>query len=197
MKNGYGLDEIVKNTISLVYTRIFYNGARLLRRPIYVRGKKFLQYGKGFTTGYSCRLEMFNTGVGGAKKLIIGRNCKIGDYVHIAAGENVTIGDNCLIASKIFISDINHGDYSGVFEYSSPCIPPDNRSLYTRPVSIGNNVWIGENVCILPGVKVGDGCIIGANSVVNKDIPQNSIAVGSPARVIKKFDEKKKMWIQV
>lgn len=170
MKNGYGLGEIFKNAISLIYAKVFYKGARLIRRPIYVRGKNFLQYGEGLTTGYSCRLEMFDTGVGGVKKLIIGRNCKIGDYVHIAAGEKVTIGDNCLMASKIYISDINHGDYSGTFEHSSPDIPPDSRALYTRPVSIGNNVWIGENVCILSGVTIGDGCVIGANSVVNKDV---------------------------
>lgn len=194
MKNGYGLNEIFKNSISFVYTKIFYKGARLIRRPIYVRGKKFLQYDKGFTTGYSCRLEMFDTGVGGDKKLIIGKNCKIGDYVHIAAGEKVNIGDNCLAASKIFISDINHGDYSGTFEYSSPDIPPDKRKIFTKPVSIGNNVWIGENVCILWGVKIGDNCIIGANSVVNKDIPKNSIVAGSPAKILKRYNINTNKW---
>lgn len=194
MKNGYGLGEIIKNGISLAYTKIFYKGARLIRRPIYVRGKRFLQYGKGFTTGYSCRLEMFDTGIGRDKKLIIGEKCKIGDYVHIAAGESVTIGDNCLMASKIYISDINHGDYSGIFEYSSPDSPPDSRPLFTKPVSIGNNVWIGENVCILAGVKIGDGCIIGANSVLTKSIPDNCIAVGNPAKIIKKYNREIKSW---
>ncbi|GAA0083719.1 DapH/DapD/GlmU-related protein [Clostridium sp. CTA-7] len=194
MKNGYGLGEMFTNAISLIYTKIFYKGARLIRRPIYVRGKKFLRYDEGFTTGYSCRLEMFDTEVGGDKKLIVGKNCKIGDYVHIAAGERVTIGENCLMASKIYISDINHGDYSGNFEYSSPDTPPDDRTLYTKPVSIGNNVWIGENVCILPGVNIGNGCIIGANSVVNRDVPDNCIVAGVPAKVIKKYDKYTKKW---
>lgn len=197
MKNGYGLGEIFKNSIALVYTRIFFKGARLIRRPIYVRGKKFLQYGEGFTTGYGCRLEMFDIEDGKDKKLTIGKNCKIGDYVHIAAGKKVIIGDNCLMASKIYISDINHGDYSGMFEYSSPDIPPDARKLYTKPVSIGNNVWIGENVCILSGVNIGSGCIIGANAVVNKDIPDNCIVVGVPAKVIKKYNSKVKQWIKI
>ncbi len=188
MKNGYGGGEIFKSAISLAYTKIFYKGARLIRRPIYVRGKKFLQYGAGLTTGYSCRLEMFDTKIGDDKKLIIGSNCKIGDYVHIAAGEKVIIGDNCLMASKIYISDISHGEYSNIDEHSSPNVIPDNRPLYTRPISIGNNVWIGENVCVLLGVKIGDGCIIGANSVVNRDIPDNCIAAGSPAIVVKKFN---------
>ncbi|GCD09733.1 DapH/DapD/GlmU-related protein [Clostridium tagluense] len=194
MKNGYGLGEIFKNAIALFYTKIFYKGARLIRRPIYVRGKKFLQYGEGLTTGYGCRLEMFDTGVGEVKKLVIGKNCKLGDNVHIAAGENVTIGDNCLMASKVYISDVNHGDYSGIVEYSSPDISPDNRQLYTRTVSIGNNVWIGENVCILPGVTIGDGCIIGANSVVNRGVLNNCMIAGSPARVIKKYDDKARQW---
>ncbi|MBU3127157.1 DapH/DapD/GlmU-related protein [Clostridium tagluense] len=197
MKNGYGLGEIFKNAISVVYTKIFYKGARLIRRPIYVRGKKFLQYGEGFTTGYSCRLEMFDTGVGAYKKLIIGKNCKIGDYVHIAAGEKVTIGDNCLMASKIFISDSNHGDYLGIVDYSSPDIPPDNRPIYTKPVTVGNNVWIGENVCILLGVKIGDGCIIGANSVVNRDVLDNCMVAGSPARILKRYNLNSAKWEKI
>jgi acetyltransferase-like isoleucine patch superfamily enzyme len=197
MKNGYGIGEIIKNSISLIYTKVFYTGARLIRRPIYVRGKRYLKYGTGFTTGYNCRLEMFDTGTSKDTKLILGENCKIGDYVHIAAGERVTVGDNCLIASKVYISDIIHGDYSGNFEHSSPEIPPDNRPLYTNPVSIGNNVWIGENVCILLGVTIGDGCIIGANAVVNKDIPDNCIAVGSPAKVVKIYDDNLEAWVKV
>lgn len=175
---------------------MFYKGARLIRRPIYVRGKRFLKYGEGFTTEYNCRLEIFDTGIGEDKKLIIGKNCKIGNCVHIASGEKVTIGDNCLMAYKVYISDINHGDYSGIFEYSSPDVPPDNRPLYTKPVFIGNNVWIGENVCILPGVKIDDGCIIGANSIVNKNVSNNCIIAGSPAKVIKKWDADKNVWIK-
>lgn len=194
MKNRYSLGERFKNIIAFIYTKIFYKGARLIRRPIYVRGKNFLSYGNGFTTGYNCRLEMFDIGVGRDKKLIIGCNCKIGDYVHIAAGEKVKIGDNCLMASKIYISDISHGDYSGELEYSSPNTSPDSRTLYTRPVEIGNNVWIGENVSILPGVKIGDGCIIGANSVVNRNISNNCIVAGVPARVIKKYDKNTMKW---
>jgi acetyltransferase-like isoleucine patch superfamily enzyme len=196
MVNSYGIEELFNNVISFIYTKLFYNGARLIRRPIYVRGKKFLQFSEGFTTGYNCRIEMFDTGVGGSKKLLIGKNCKIGDYVHIAAGEKVTIGDNCLLASKIYISDISHGNYSDTDDASSPHVPPDERKLFTKPIQIGDNVWIGENVCILSGVEIGNGCIIGANAVVNKNIPPNSIAVGSPARVVKKYDEEKKHWIQ-
>ncbi|MGH4052327.1 MAG: DapH/DapD/GlmU-related protein [Clostridium sp.] len=197
MKNGYGFGEIFKNGISLIYTKIFYKGARLIRIPIYVRGKKFLGYGEGFTTGYSCRLEMFDALECQEKKIVIGKNCKIGDYVHISAGESVTIGDNCLMASKIFISDSSHGNYSVGTDISSPDTAPDSRPLHTKAVSIGNNVWIGENVCILLGVNIGDGCIIGANSVVNRDIPSNCIAVGMPAKIIKKYDSELDQWVKM
>lgn len=197
MKNGYGLGEIIKNSISLVYTKIFFKDARLVRRPIYIRGKKFLSYRKGFTTGYGCRLEMFNIHGNNNPKLIIGTNCKIGDYVHIAAGERVTIGDNCLFASKIYISDISHGDYSNTENASNPNTPPDERTLSTKPVTIGDNVWLGDNVCILPGVKIGNGVVVGANAVVNKDIPDGCIAVGAPVKIVKEFDSKLNVWKKV
>lgn len=194
--NGYGIGEIINNAISLIYTKIFYHGARLIRRPIYVRGRRFLKFGKGFTTGYNCRIEMFDIGVDGTKKLLIGRNCKIGDYVHIAAGEKVIIGDSCLLASKIYISDISHGNYSDTADVESPEIPPDERKLFMKPVQIGDNVWIGENVSILPGVTIGNGCIIGANTVVTKDIPDACIVVGNPGKIIKKYNIEMNSWVK-
>lgn len=197
MRNGYGLGEIIKNSISLIYTKVFYKGARLIRRPIYVRGKKYFKYGEGFTTGYNCRIEMFDTGKGKEKKLVLGKNCKIGDYVHIAVGEEVVIGDNVLIGSKVLISDLNHGNYGGEEVQCNPNIPPDNRHINTKPISIGDNVWIGDNVCILQGVKIGNGCVIGANSVVNKDIKDNCIIAGSPAKVIKVYDNVTGTWEKI
>lgn len=196
-KNTYSASEVISNGISLVYTKLFYKGARLIRRPIFLRGKKYLEYKHGLTTGYNCRIEMFNTGKGSDKKLTIGKNCKMGDYVHIAAGESVKIGDNVLMGSKILISDLNHGNYSQVCKYSNPEVSPDKRPIHTRPVVIGNNVWIGDNACILAGVTVGDGCIVGANSVVNKNVDEKCIVAGVPAKVIKKYDDKLEKWIKV
>jgi len=172
-------------------TKLFYKDARLIRRPFYIRGKSGMECGPGLTTGHSCRFDL----LGGSKKtLFIGKDCEIGDNVHIVAYGEVHIGDNCLMASKIFISDTNHGDYSKEGQDSSPDTAPNKRPLVSGKVIIGNNVWIGENVCILPNVNIGNRCIIGANSVVNKDIQDNSIAAGSPAKIIKKYNSELKKW---
>lgn len=80
----------------------------------------------------------------------------------------------------------------------SSLIPPVERALTNdAEVIIGDNVWIGDNVVILPGVHIGDGSIIGANAVVTHDIPPNSIAVGSPARVIKQWNARTQTWDNV
>ncbi|ELC8354180.1 DapH/DapD/GlmU-related protein [Clostridium perfringens] len=195
MKNKYSFSETLKNIYSLVLTKIFFKRARLIRRPFYCRGKKWLEIDEGFTTGYACRFDILGNENDNLKKLIFGKNCCIGDYVHIVASERVSIGSNVLMASKIFISDTNHGEYSGD-KQSDPNIPPNERLLIAKPVKIGDNVWIGDNVVVLPGVSIGSGSIIGANSTVNKNIPQNCIAVGSPAKVVKKYDKKDRKWIR-
>ncbi|MGB4588350.1 MAG: DapH/DapD/GlmU-related protein [Clostridiaceae bacterium] len=200
MINGYSFSELISSSFSLLATKLFYPGARLVRRPFYIRGKAFMQYGSGFTTGHHCRFDINNDAVegnsAGEKRLIIGKNCKIGDNVHLVASKKVIIGDDCLFASKIFISDTNHGDYSNIEHMTSPSIAPDDRPLYTAEIRIGNRVWIGENVVILPGVSIGNGVIIGANSVVNRNVPENCIVAGSPARVIKTWNDEQKQWIK-
>lgn len=194
--NYYTLSEFLKLGYSFIATKVLYRKATLIRRPFFLRGKPRVEIGEGFTTGYNCRIEAFGNKDDRSKRLMIGKNCHFGDNVHVAAAERVTIGDDCLLASKIFISDSSHGNYSGV-NCSSPDTDPNTRPLHTAPVSIGKRVWIGENVCILMGVSIGDGCVIGSNAVVTKSIPANSIAVGSPAKVIKQYDSKTQTWNSV
>lgn len=91
----------------------------------------------------------------------------------------VIIGDNAFIGPNVSLY--------------TPCHPttPKERNTgvqWAKPIKIGNSVWIGGSVTILPGVSIGDNCTIGAGSVVTKDIPANSIAVGNPCRVVKKID---------
>ena len=150
MKNKYSFSETISNIYALLCTKLFYKGARLIRRPVYIRGKSSMQFERGLTTGHACR---FDLPANDKKRSLLAKTCEMGDNVHIVAHEKVTIGDNCLMASKIFISDTSHGNYSKNTNESAPAIAPNARPLITKPVLIGNNVWIGENVCILLGVK--------------------------------------------
>lgn len=120
-------------------------------------------------------------------RLVIDDGVTIGRFFHIVAIREIIIGKNVLIADKVYISDNIHN-------YDNIKIPIINQEiLFKGVVEIGENSWIGENVSII-GAKIGKHCIIGANSVVNKDIPDYSIAVGSPAKVIKKYDFETKEW---
>lgn len=110
--------------------------------------------------------------------LRIGNNVNIGNGTVISAGHDVSIGSDTLIAAYCFIIDANH-----VFADSDILIRKQGGDF--APVRIGSNVWIAAHCVILPGVTIGDGAVIGANSTVTKDVPPMAIAVGSPAKVIK------------
>jgi acetyltransferase-like isoleucine patch superfamily enzyme len=182
-----------------VITKVLYSPAKLIRFPFDVRGYKFMEFGKNFTTGRNCRLEVENIDhhVKGSKILKIGKNVQINDNCHITAGKSVIIEDNVLIASKVYISDTAHGSYGSRGIHSSPSIPPQQRHLTFQSVLIKKNVWLGDGVCILPGVTIGEGAIIGANSVVTHDIPDFCIAVGVPAKSIKKYNNKLSKWEKI
>ena len=189
----YTLSGFLRLVYNTIRTRLFYPSAKIVRFPIDFRGLKFIEYGKGFTTGRACRIEAYpmdNKSI----TVKIGENFQMNDYVHITGVSRVEIGDNVLIASKVYISDLSHGSYQGDENDSHPDSIPKERPLFSKPVFIEDNVWVGEMVTILPGVTIGKGSIIGANSVVAKDIPEFCIAVGNPARVIKRFSVDLNKW---
>lgn len=189
MISQYGLGEVMRNVISLIYTRVSFPTARLVRIPFRLRGgKKRLTYGPGLTTGYACRFDLAGDGVA----LKMGSNVKINDRVHIVAHESVDIGNDVLMASNIFITDTSHGSYCPDSE--DVILPPDERPLITNPVSIGNRVWVGEGACILPGVTIGSGCVVGANAVVTKSFPDNTVLAGVPAKAIKRWNSVSEQW---
>ena len=119
----------------------------------------------------------------------IGDGTVIQPYAHIAAAQSVEIGKGALFASHVYISDHDH-------DYSDPNDPVvSNARIMCAPVKIGDFAWLGERVVVLKGVTIGERSIIGAGSIVTKDIPPLSIAVGSPARVIRRYDEALGEWI--
>ena len=114
----------------------------------------------------------FNIEIG--KNFFANYNCTIIDVA------KVTIGDNCLFAPNVSIYTAGHP------------VHPDTRNSryeYGKPVTIGDNVWIGGNAVVLPGVTIGSNCVIGAGSVVTRDVPPWSIAAGNPCRVIREITE--------
>lgn len=114
-----------------------------------------------------------------------GKNTHFGKHVFVNAGckfqdqGGIYIGDGALIGHNTVLATLNHG-----------LLPEERHDLIPRPIHIGKNVWIGSNSTVLSGVTIGDNAIIGAGSVVTKDIPENMIAVGSPAKVIRSIYEK-------
>ncbi len=102
------------------------------------------------------------------KGVFINSDCKFQDQGGIYIDDGALIGHNTVLAT------LNHG-----------LLPEERHDLIPRPIHIGKNVWIGSNSTVLPGVTIGDNAVIGAGSVVTRDIPENMIAVGSPAKVIK------------
>ena len=113
----------------------------------------------------------------------VGRNCFINYYCTILDNGKVTLGDNCLLAPNVSIYTAGH------------TMHPAARALgyeYGIPVTIGDNVWIGGNTVICPGVHIGSNVVIGAGSVVTKDIPDWSFAAGNPCRVIRPITEEDK-----
>jgi acetyltransferase-like isoleucine patch superfamily enzyme len=105
-------------------------------------------------------------------KTVFGQECTISSYKH------VRIGEQCVIADRAMFIDFDHG----VVEVERPI---RHQGIYSRPVEIGSNVWIGYGACFLRGVRVGDNSIVGTNSVVTKDIAANSVVGGVPARLIR------------
>ena len=111
------------------------------------------------------------------KNITIGKDVFINSGCHFQDQGGIEIGDGALIGHNVVLATINH-DLN----------PKENRKNHYAPIKIGAHVWIGSNATILPGVTIGDNCVIGAGSVVNKDIPANSLAVGNPCKVIRTID---------
>lgn len=116
--------------------------------------------------------------------IVIGRNLRCSDRVHITAISSIVIGDDCLFGSGVLISDNAHGVYDG--QRAGLDIHPALRPLFSKGgVTIGARCWLGDNVVVLGGVEIGEGSVIAANSVVTRSIAPYSLAAGAPARLLR------------
>lgn len=162
-----------------------YGKHSLIIQPLLLETEKHISIGEQSSISAYAKLstEANNPGV----HLFIGDRCCIGASLQIHAVEEVVLEDDVLIADNVYISDNFH-------TYEDPIIPINNQPLrQLRHVRIGAGSWIGRNVCIL-GASIGKHCVIGSNAVVTHDIPDYSVAVGAPAKVIKQYDFTSKQW---
>ena len=138
----------------------------LMRRLLGRTGERFL-IEQPFYCDYGYNIEI-------GEDFYANVNCVILDGAKVTFGRNVFIAPNC-----------------GFYTAGHPLdMAQRNSGLeYARPITVGNDVWIGANVAVLPGVTIGDGCVIGAGSVVTRDIPAHSLAVGNPCRVIRRIGD--------
>lgn len=152
--------------------------------PYFIGGQWNIEVGDDFSAGPHFWMEAIDSY--GSQKFMpsikIGDNFSAQRNCHIGAIDSITIGNGVLLGSNILITDHAHGNST----LSQQLIPPTQRSLASKgPVVIGNNVWIGDNAIILPNVTLGDGCIVGAGSVVTRSFPAGSVIGGNPAKLLK------------
>ena len=155
------------------------------------RSRKLLSIGDGTEILHNSRIQCFEQEGCPTPHIKIGDRCYLGFNLSILAGADVIIEDDVLLASNILITTETHG-----MDPESD-VPYMSQPLTVAPVRVGSGCWLGERVVIMPGVTIGKKCIIGAGSIVTHDIPDYSIAVGSPAKVVKRYDFERHEWIRV
>lgn len=183
------IKKIIKQIVSSYRKCCFreFGQNSFLHSPLRIDGAKNICIGKNVSVRYKTWLAALPLS-GNDVQLIIEDGCVIGHFNHIYATRSIVIHKNVLTADKVYISDNIHG-------YKDINIPIMNQSIMQNgEVEIGEGSWLGENVCVL-GVKIGKQCVIGANSVVTKDVPDYCVAVGVPAKIIKRYDRNRKEWI--
>ncbi len=118
-------------------------------------------------------------GVRKGARLSIGDKTRIGSDFILSCGERVDIGDSVLIAARCFVADYGHA-------FSDLSLPVMEQGAEApRPVEIGDGSWLGVNVCVMPGVRLGKHCVVAANSVVTASFPDFSVIAGAPARLVR------------
>ena len=186
--------NLVINRVYTIYFNIIYKKSfkgfgkqsRIIF-PLNINGFNNISIGRDVYVAYKSWLSALPLTGEKNCELIIGDGTSIGNFNHIYATKSVVIGKKVLTADRVYISDNLHS-----FEdINIPIIDQPIKQI--KIVEIGDGTWLGENVCVI-GAKIGKNCVVGANSVVTKDVPDYCVAVGSPAYIIKRFCTNNNIW---
>lgn len=160
-------------------------------KPFMIRGRKYVSIGDECFIRNGARIEVIEH-YGKSRfspELTIGNNTTFEQNLHLTCAKKITIGHACVFSANIFITDIDH-----TFVNNERLI---ENELHTSEVVIGNGCFVGMGSFIFAGTELGNNVVVGANSVVKGKYPDNVMIVGSPAKVIKKYDEGSQQWIKV
>jgi acetyltransferase-like isoleucine patch superfamily enzyme len=131
-----------------------------------------LVLGRWSWVGHGSKIRVHEGEVRIGAKTVLGQECTISAYQH------VSIGRECIVADRVMLIDFDHG----VVEVERPIRV---QGIYKRDVRVGHNVWIGYGACLLRGIAVGDNAIVGTSSVVTRDVPENAVVAGVPAKLLR------------
>lgn len=131
-----------------------------------------LRLGRWSWIGHGSKIRVHEGEVSIGAKTVMGQECTISAY------QQISIGRECIIADRVMLIDFDHG----VVEVERPI---RLQGIYKRDVRVGHNVWMGYGACVLRGVTVGDNSVVGTSAVVTKDVPENAVVAGVPARVVR------------
>lgn len=187
----------LKNKLNGIHNNWIQNAFQHIGSNCYIgrihtlKGTEYMNIGNNVTISDNTILTAIDDYFGSrfTPELIIEDNVIINPFNHITCINKIHIGEGTLTGKYVTITDNSHGTST----YHEMTSPPLHRPLYSKgPVIIGKKVWIGDKATILPGITIGDGAIIGANSVITKDVPAYSVVAGNPAKIIRilKMNEK-------
>lgn len=122
-------------------------------------------------------------------RIVVGKGSFLNRYFNATAAIGIEIGENVACGSNVFLCDFDH-------DYSDPSVGRIDSPLSIKgPIKIGNRCWLGANVFVASGVELGEGCVVGANSVVTKSFPPNTVLAGVPAKPIRQWDPSNSKWL--
>jgi acetyltransferase-like isoleucine patch superfamily enzyme len=139
-----------------------------------------LRLGRWSWVGHGSKIRVHEGSVSIGAKTVLGQECTISAFQHVA------IGRECIVADRVMLIDFDHG----VVEVERPI---RHQGIYKRDVKVGNNVWMGYGACVLRGCTIGDNVVLGTYAVVTKDIPDDAVAAGVPARIVRMRDRPRRM----